>query len=114
MWTARERILCNKNDIEEYLKSVSYFHDYRLGNIEFSKSTNQITIEEDTRSIHNEAAHIWDFTFDSISNLQIVIDFVVSAYITEIEIKNNKIIVGLTNGYVSFSTIGLRLGIPAQ
>ena len=114
MWTERERILCRKKDIEEYLASVDYFHDYRLGYIEFCESANKLTIEEDTRSLANEDAHIWDFTFVSISNLKITVDFIPPAYITEIKIKNDEVVVELNNGCISFNAVEIKLGIPTQ
>ncbi|MCM1159953.1 MAG: hypothetical protein NC412_01910 [Roseburia sp.] len=114
MWTERERILCNKYDIEKYLKSVDYFHDYKLGNVQFNKSANLITIEEDKNSISNQGAHIWDFTFELVLKLEIEMDSMLTPYIYEVKIDDNKILFELTNGYILVGASEIKLGIPTQ
>ncbi|MCM1235981.1 MAG: hypothetical protein NC489_38310 [Ruminococcus flavefaciens] len=114
MWTEREKILCDIYDIDKYLKSMDYFHDYRLGNIQFNESANLITIEEDKNNIDNQGAHVWDFTFELVSKLEIDMDLILTPYIYEIKIKDNEIFFELTNGYILVDAGGIKLGIPTQ
>lgn len=112
MWTKREKIINNFDEVISYIKSQDGFHDYRLGNIEFNENTIQIMIEEDTRNKHNENAHIWDFNFKEISELKVSMDCIIPAFISEVDIGGHFVKVGLNNGYISFRAMEISLGVP--
>ena len=62
-------------------------------------------IEEDTK----KKAHIWDFSFFKTSELKMKIDFVLPAYIMEMEINDHLVTISLDNGYISFNAEELLL-----
>ena len=112
MWTERARIIKKFNEAISYIEKQDYFHDYRLGNLEIQNSSVIIMIEEDTREKHNDNAHIWEFRFENISNLNFTLDCIMDSYISEVLIENNEVRFGLTNGCISFYTEKISLGIP--
>lgn len=112
MWTERIKIITTFDEALVYIESQNGFHDFRLGNIEVRKNTVKIMIEEDTGNKHNKNAHIWDFSFTDISDLNFDMDCVLATYITEVEIEDQLIYFNLSNGYISFLAQGISLGIP--
>jgi hypothetical protein len=106
MWTDRLKILKNYNEISQYIESMYFFHDFKIGNITMHEKTLEIILEEDKSSL------IWNFVFNGISNLKFEADCILPSFITEIEINDNSILIGLTNGYISFNVESLSIGIP--
>ena len=112
MWTERARIIENFDEVEAYLEEEVSFHDYRLGNIEIGEDSITIMIEEVTGKLANEGAHIWEFSFGRISNLNVSMDCVLPPYIDEVSLENHEITFSLTNGGISFQAEKISLGIP--
>ena len=116
MWTEREKELSTYNDIETYLNSMDNFHDYRLGDFEYSKdSTVCVCIETDHKPINSaEEGLIWNFNFEKVTEFSFSIDSMLGSWIDEITVENNsQILFGLTNGYISVSADEIKLGIPS-
>jgi hypothetical protein len=67
-----------------------------------------VMLEEDK----NKDALIWNFMFNDVSNLNFEIDCAIPSFVTEIEICDNYVMVGLINGYISFNVESLSIGIP--
>jgi hypothetical protein len=109
MWTAREKVFADIDEINQYLKNIDFFHDYKLGNVQFDKSAKNIFIED-----CSENALVWDFSFENVSEFEIKIDAVLASYVDEIRINNKLFELDLTNGYISFRADGLKLGIPSN
>lgn len=80
----------------------------------FIITANLITIEEDKNNIDNQGTHVWEFTFELISKLEIKMESIVTLYIYEVKIKDNEILFELTNGYILVGAGGIKLGIPTQ
>lgn len=112
MWTERIKVINDYNEIVQYIESMDCFHDFRLGHIAIIENKFDIFVEEYTNDLHNSGAHIWNFSFGNISDLKIKMDCALPSIITEIEIKSSLVTIGLTNGYISFRTNDLSLGIP--
>lgn len=113
MWTEREKEMSDFDEIAAYVKMENDFHDYRLGNIEMYENSIIIMIEEDTGNKHNENAHIWNFTFENISELRVSMDCILPGYISEMEIEDHCIMISLNSGYISFTAMKVSLGIPS-
>ena len=111
MWTERDKVLDNVSEIVQYLDTVNSFHDYKLGNISFD-GCNLIVMIEDAHTKNNREAHIWNFTFNHVTQLYIDMDCVLRPFLTEVEIVGQSVIIGLTNGSISFNAIDIMLGIP--
>lgn len=112
MWTERLKVLDDYHEIISYIKSMDYFHDFRLGTIELGENAAKITIESDFKNSHNQNALIWNFSFDNISDLKVEIDCIIPSYIMEIEIEGYLVIINLNNGFFSFKMENMSLGIP--
>ena len=112
MWTEKLKNISDFDEASDYIYSQDCFHDYRLGNVEICKNAIRLSIEEDTKTIDNHTAHIWRFYFTKIYNFEFSMDCVIPPYISEVEIKNHSVIIGLTNGYISFTAFEMSLDIP--
>lgn len=112
MWTERLKNINNFDEAADYIHSQDCFHDYRLGGVEICKNAIRVTIEEDAKTIDNHATQIWDFYFTKIYDLKFSMDCVIPPYIEEMEIENHSVMIGLTNGYISFTAFEMSLGIP--
>lgn len=108
MWTERAKTLSDYSEVISYIEFHDCFHDYILGNIQISNSEIKIFIEEDKKN----DAHVWNLSFFNTSDFKMEMDCVLPAYITEIEINNHIVSIGLNNGYISFYAKGISLGIP--
>lgn len=114
MWSERERYISSLEEIEEYLKEIDYFHDYRIGNIHYSNNQSVITVEEIIKTNDNtdDTGLIWDFKFEAVQNFEIYCDCVVGFYINEITIEGNRIIFNCDNGTIAVDTSHVQLGVP--
>jgi hypothetical protein len=108
MWTDRLKVLNEYNEILQYIESMHFFHDFRISNITMHEKMLIVMIEEDK----TKNALIWNFTFNDISDLKFEIDCVLFSFVTEIEIHDNSVMIGLINGYISFNVKSLSIGIP--
>lgn len=118
MWTPREKEIHTFKEIENYLKEVESFHDYRLGKFKYKSenSTANIFVETEHEAKNSSIdGLVWNFEFEEVENFAISMDTMIETWIDEITVEDGPIILfSLTNGYISVSASKVKLGIPSK
>lgn len=116
MWTERERYITSFDEIKEYIEQVNFFHDHRVGNVEYNGKEAKITVEEIVSAEHisESAGNIWDFTITVIESFQMNCDCAFTWFLNEVTLEDGELVLNCTNGYVSIKAKEIKLGIPSQ
>lgn len=116
MWTERERYITSFDEINDYIEKVDFFHDHRIGNVEYDGKVAKITVEEivPDKHISESAGSIWDFTITGIESYQMNCDCAFTWFLNEVTIEDGELVFNCTNGYVSIKAKEIKLGIPSQ
>lgn len=116
-WTKRAEIKTDRKDILNYIRLQDEFHDYRIGNLEFSGKKARITVEEyfSNVPVAKSARKIWDFAFEDVSRFKITADCVVGFFVLEVVEgeEPEELIFELNNGTISVVSSKISLGIPS-
>lgn len=116
-WTKRAEIKTDRKDILNYIRLQDEFHDYRIGNLEFSGKKARITVEEyfSNVPVAKSAGKIWDFAFEDVSRFKITADCVVGFFVLEVVEgeEPEELIFELNNGTISVVSSKISLGIPS-
>ena len=116
MWTERERYIASFEEIKAYIEQIGFFHDHRIGNIEYDGKVTKITVEEivPDKHISESAGSIWDFTITGIESYQMNCDCAFTWFLNEVTLEDGELVFNCTNGYVSIKAKEIKLGIPTQ
>ena len=118
MWTPREKEIHTIEEIENYLKEVESFHDYRLGNFEYKSenSTASIFVETEHEAKNSSTdGLVWNFEFEWVENFSISMDTMIETWIDEITVKDgSEILFSFQNGYIAVSASKIKFGIPSK
>ena len=116
MWTERERYITSFEEIKSYIEQIGFFHDHRVGNVEYDGKVAKITVEEivPDKHISESVGNIWDFTITGIESYQMNCDCAFTWFLNEITLEDGELVFNFTNGYVSIKAKEIRLGIPSQ
>ncbi|MBQ2922777.1 MAG: hypothetical protein IJE60_06825 [Tyzzerella sp.] len=116
MWSERERYITSFEEIKSYIEQIGFFHDHRVGNVEYDGKVAKITVEEivPDKHISESAGNIWDFTITGIESYQMNCDCAFTWFLNEITLEDGELVFNFTNGYVSIKAKEIRLGIPSQ
>lgn len=115
MWTERKRYITSFDDIKVYLEEMDYFHDHRVGNIQYDGKEAKITVEEiiPDKHISESAGSIWDFSVKEIESFKMDIDSAFSCFLNEVTLQDGELVFNCTNGYVSIKAKEIVLGVPS-
>lgn len=117
-WTARKEILTSYESIMDYIEMENFFHDYRIGNIHYSESEVDLTIEEviPGAKIQDSTGLVWDFHFKGVTSFEISVDVVMGFWITEVVRgkKLDEIAFNLDSGFLGVAAEQIEFGIPSQ
>jgi len=116
MWTERERYITSFEEIESYIEQIGFFHDHRVGNVEYDGKVAKITVEEivPNKHISKSAGNIWDFTITDIESFHMNCDCAFTWFLNEVTLEDGELVLNCTNGYVSIKAKDIKLGIPTQ
>ena len=103
-------------EIKAYIEQIGFFHDHRVGNVEYDGKVAKITVEEvvPDKHISESAGSIWDFTITGIESYQMNCDCAFAWFLNEVTLDDGEIVFNCTNGYVSIKATGIKLGIPSR
>jgi hypothetical protein len=117
-WTERKEILTSYKSIMDYIEKENDFHDYRIGNIDYSDNEVDLTIEEviPGAKIQNSTGLVWDFHFKGVTFFEISVDVVMGFWIMEVAHgeKPNEIAFNLDSGFIGVAAEYIEFGIPSQ
>jgi hypothetical protein len=102
----------------DYIEKENDFHDYRIGNIDYSDNEVDLTIEEviPGAKIQNSTGLVWDFHFKGVTFFEISVDVVMGFWIMEVAHgeKPNEIAFNLDSGFIGVAAEYIEFGIPSQ
>lgn len=115
-WTERKERLTSFKSIMDYIEKEDSFHDYRIGNIDYSENEVDLTIEEVIagKKIQDNAGLVWYFHFRGVTFFEMSVDVVLGFWIWEVTSGNkpNEIEFNLDSGIISVAAEYIELGIP--
>ena len=117
-WTERKEVLTSYEEIISFLEEENSFHDYRIGNIQYSSNEATVTVDEVVPGAKNQTGTglVWGFHFRNIAFFEISLDVVMGFWIAEVERgeKPNEIVFNLDSGFIGIACNQIELGIPSQ
>ncbi len=119
-WTDALEYKTDYDDIIRYLEEKECFHDYRIGNLEYSsgKGTASVYVEEviPNKKLQDNTGKIWLFEFDGIEKFELDNDCAVNFCIFEIVKgdENGEIRFDLDQGYIRIKARKISLRIPSD
>ena len=115
MWTERDKILTQTQEICAYLKEVEHFHDYVIGNLEYDGKTLGVVIEEDFLKTDrsNAPAMQWYMEFQGIEMIGFHCDCVFKFGLDEVVYEEGDFVLyGHAFGCIEVRAKQVRLETP--
>ena len=119
MWNKNRKEIDEYDEIIKFINDNENFHDMRIGGFSYNSKerTAGICIEmvDNRKDISDDVEYQYVLQFSEIEQMEFDVDLAISTYIYECyEEEKNEIVLGLTNGHISFKANKIALDVPSN